>query len=148
MKEHNPAPTRADHKKFWVVEGWSLVSNAKGKKGSHHIAYELNLPDGSILRTRISHPPNKSTYGKTIWSHILRDQLQVSESEFWSCVKSKVKPARSKVTQPGQGVPLNIVYTLVKRFGLPESEVAAMSRDEAIETANRLWSSGPNENTD
>lgn len=43
-------------------------------------------PDGRVLRTRVSHPVDRTDYGKSLWSHILRDQLEVSEAQFWECV--------------------------------------------------------------
>lgn len=70
-----PAPTRADHDAFCRLEGWTPVRDALGRTGTHHITYELRLPDGQVLRTRVSHPPNRQTYGARLWAHILRDQL-------------------------------------------------------------------------
>ena len=56
------------------------------KEGTHHDNYELTLPDGEILWTRISHPVNRTDYGPGMWADILRDQLQVSEATFWDCI--------------------------------------------------------------
>jgi hypothetical protein len=63
-------------------EGWGLgpASLPEHRTGTHHVTYELDLPDGRILRTRISHPPGRTTYGpSSLWAHVPRDQLQVSE---------------------------------------------------------------------
>ena len=79
------APTRQDHERFCATEGWTLVRD---------VTYELGLPDGGVLRTRISHPPDRSAYGPSLWSHVLRDQLDVSEQEFWACVRDGTRPAR------------------------------------------------------
>src|SRR4051794_37351203 len=81
-----PQPTRDHHDRFCRIEGWRQVRNARGGTGTHHVTYELDLPDGRILRTRISHPVDRSTYGPAIWNHVLRDQLQVDEATFWACV--------------------------------------------------------------
>lgn len=62
--------------------------------GTPHVTYELTLHDGRILRTRISHPVDRTTYGAGMWSHILRDQLDVSEGEFRDCVLEGRVPAR------------------------------------------------------
>lgn len=133
-------PTRADHAEFCRREGWEQVRSARGKRGGHHITYELSLPDGRRLRTRISHPPGRIDYGPGLWSHILRDQLQVSESEFWDCVENGIKPARSATREAGTGVPAQVIYHLVTTFQIPESVVAAMTRQEAIAHLDELWS--------
>lgn len=54
--------------------------------------YELQLDDGSILRTRISRPVDRTTHTQNMWSHILRDQLGVSGGEFWARVRDSVLP--------------------------------------------------------
>ncbi len=128
-----PAASRNDHQRFCELEGWRKVRNAKGRSGTHHITYELALPDGAILRTRISHPPDRSTYGKAMWSHILRDQLQVTEEEFWACVRDGARPSRGQPEQPKHAVPAALVHQLVVTFRVPETEVATMTKQEAVE---------------
>lgn len=136
-----PQPTRRDHAKFCDVEGWQRVRNARGRTGTHHVN-ELTLPDGRILRTRISHPADRSGYGPGLWSHILRDQLRVSESEFWSCVRDGVKPDRGVPDPPTGALPADLVHLLIRRVGLSDSEVAAMGRAEALDRLNRYWTEG------
>ena len=75
---NHPTPTRADHEKFCRIEGWTSVRNARGSETNHHVTYELALPDGNVLRTRVSHPIDRSDYGPALWSHVLRDQLKMS----------------------------------------------------------------------
>jgi len=133
-----PAPTRADHQKFCEGEGWTRVRTARGKTGTHHLTFELTLPDGRVLRTRISHPPDRSTYGRAMWGHILRDQLDVTEDVFWACVRDKVVPTRAFTARPGTGIPAALVHQLLTH-GVPESEVAAMTRAQALERLNELW---------
>ncbi len=58
-----PTPTRQDHEKFCRVEEWVVVRDARGRSGTHHVTYELYLKDGQVLRTRISHPVNRTAYG-------------------------------------------------------------------------------------
>jgi hypothetical protein len=119
-----PAPTRKDHETLCRVEGWRQVRDARGRTGTHHVTYEYGLPDGRILRTRISHPPDRSTHGPSIWKHILRDQLQVGEAEFWRCVLDGVKPDRGLPEPPAQALPAELVHLLLSRVGLTESDVA------------------------
>lgn len=115
------------------------MRDARGRTGTHHVTYELDLPDGRILRTRISHPVDRTRYGQSIWEHVLRDQLEVGEPEFWSCVKDGVRPDRGLAVPPAEALPADLVYMLISRVGLAEAEVATMSRDEAIARLQRHW---------
>jgi hypothetical protein len=137
-----PQPTRQDHEKFCGAEGWHRVRDARGRTGTHHLTYELHLPDGRILRTRISHPPDRTGYGPSMWSHILRDQLQVSEAEFWECVRDGVKPGRGLPKPPAEALPADLVHLLVTRVGLSGGDVAKMSRADAIARLERYWTEG------
>ena len=138
-----PAPTRSEHETFCATEGWERVRDSTGKTGTHHVTYELRLHDGRILRTRISHPPDRSTYGKSIWSHILRDQLHVTEAEFWACVQEEKKPDRGEPTVPEEAFPAELVHLLISRLHLSEAEIAKMSRADAIARIQEYWSQPP-----
>lgn len=128
-----PPPTRKDHERFCVVEGWELRKTAKGSTGTDHVRYEFALSDGRILYTRISHPVDRTDYGARRWSHILRDQLMVTEQEFWDCVRDGQKPNRKDTAEtPADAIPLGVVQALIQTFHIPEAEVRAMTRDEAI----------------
>lgn len=73
------------------------VSRGAGRRGksNDHVRYELALGDGRILRTKISHPIGKrDTYGIDLWKRILRDQLCVTEEQFWACVNGGIRPER------------------------------------------------------
>lgn len=137
-----PAPTRKHHQKFCVTEGWVQRKSSRGKTGTHHVNYEFTLPDGSVLLTRISHPVNRDTYGPSMWSHILREQLAVSESDFWTCVNDGVPPSRGvkSTAAPEAAIPLGVIYALVEQFHVPETEVRAMSKEDAIRRLSMLYS--------
>jgi hypothetical protein len=137
-----PQPTREHHDSFCQIEGWRQVRNARGGTGTRHVTYELDLPDGRILRTRISHPVDRSTYGPGIWSHILRDQHQVDEATFWAGVQNDVKPDRGVPELPSEALPADLVFMLISRVGLDEMTVAAMSKDEAIVRLQKYWIDG------
>lgn len=137
-----PEPTRKDHDGFCRTEGWRLVRNARGRTGTHHITYELDLPDGRVLRTRISHPPDRSTYGPSMWKHILRDQLDVDEAEFWACAQDGVTPDRGLPEPPPTALPAELVHLLITKAGMTEADVAAMSKAEAIARLNQHWAGG------
>ncbi|MFT4215900.1 MAG: hypothetical protein QM619_01765 [Micropruina sp.] len=135
-----PAASRSDHRSFCRIEEWSEVQRGTGGGVRHHLTFELNLPDGRILRTHISRPPPaRKTYGAGLWNTILRSQLDVSEEEFWDCVQRKVKPNRGIPQLPARTIPAGVV-TLLINLGVPEATILAMSREEAIATLNELLS--------
>lgn len=137
-----PPPTRQAHEKFCLVENWTGVRDARGRTGTHHVTYELNLADGRILRTRISHPVDRTTYGPSIWGHILRDQLDVTDAAFWRCVQEGVRPNRGEPEVPTEALPADLVYMLINRVGIDETTVAAMTKDEAVARLNQFWIDG------
>jgi hypothetical protein len=137
-----PPATREDHERFCKNEGWRRVRDARGRAGTHHVTYEFDLPDGGMLRTRISHPPDRSTYGPGLWAHVLRDQLGVSEDEFWACVRDGVRPNRGAPVAPAETLPADLVYLLIRRVGLSEAAVAEMSKEEAVARLQRFWTAG------
>lgn len=114
----------------------------RGRTGTHHLTHELDLPDGRTLRTRISHPPDRTDYGPNLFAHILRDQLAVSEKEFWACVRDGVPPPRSGRAPTAASIPADLVHLLIHRVGIGEDEVRVMSRQQAITRAQHYWSEG------
>jgi hypothetical protein len=134
--------SRRDHDRFCRVEGWTVVRDARGRPVGHHIAYELTLRDGRILRTRISRPPNNETYGPRLWALLLSDELQVTEAEFWACVADKEPPDRGTGTTepPAHALPAGLVHQLIHVAAVPEDEVAAMPLERALEVMNEFWS--------
>ena len=138
-----PAPRRKDHLQFCTTEGWTEIRNATGGTVRHHQTFELALPDASILRTHISRPPDsKETYGRQLWSRILREQLQVTPAEFWACVRDKVTPSRGTQALPQDTLPADVLTILINR-GVAEEVALRMSRDEAIALMYELLSEPP-----
>jgi len=134
-----PQPTRTAHEQFVINEGWHQVPS------THHDTFELDLPDGRVLRTRISRPPNKTTYGVQMWAHILRDQLDVTADEFWACVRDGVAPDRTPDDAPEEidgAIPIEVVELLIGRVGLTHQTLIGMTRAEAILRLNEYWSTG------
>jgi len=140
MAQKFPTATRQDHERFCITEGWVERKRATGKRGTHHVNYELSLADGRILFTRISHPVDRSTYGASLWAHILRDQLVVTNSEFWACVNDSILPTRDAGTLPESSIPLSVVTTLIQEVGLPESEVRQMTKSDAFARLAEFYS--------
>ncbi|GAB3047046.1 hypothetical protein GCM10027053_01040 [Intrasporangium mesophilum] len=142
MSEKRPPATRSDHENFCTTEGWVERKRANGKRRSHHVNYELPLPDGRILYTRISHPVDRSTYGPGIFGHILRDQLQVSTEEFWDCVNDQVLPDRGQMQQLTEAIPLGVVRILTQEAHIPESVVRTMTKAEAVARVAEFYTTG------
>ncbi|RCW40041.1 hypothetical protein DFQ14_113124 [Halopolyspora algeriensis] len=140
---NRPQPTRTDHERFCRAEGWQPLRDVRTGAGTRHVTYELALPDGRVLRTRISHPPQGGThYGPALWQHILADQLQVSETEFRACVDEGVLPDRGVPRSVAEALPPVLVYLLINRVGLSESEVKALSKEQAVARVNQYWFEG------
>ena len=133
--------SRREHQRFCEIEGWTTVLNARGKPTEHHITYELAIGDGRILRTRISRPANAVAYGKGMWTRVLRDELDVSEAEFWECLDNKNPPQRSAATPAQQAavLPAGLAYQLVNTLGLSSEEIAALTLEAAVAKMNEHW---------
>jgi hypothetical protein len=58
----------------------------------------------------------------------LRDQLAVTEPEFWSCVEDGIKPNRGEPEIPLEALPADVVYLLITRVGLDETTVSGCPR--------------------
>jgi hypothetical protein len=138
-----PAATRKDHLRFCEIENWEKVRSSKGGSGTHHDTFELALANGDISRTRISGPPDRTDYGPSLWNHILKDQLKVTEQEFWECLKNKVLPKRGMAPEPSaEPLPTEVVWALINRVGLSEAEVGKMPKQEAVDRLNTFWTTG------
>ncbi|NQW90945.1 hypothetical protein EDF31_102294 [Curtobacterium sp. PhB142] len=120
----HPAPNREHHDTFCTTERWTLVRGATGQPVRHHRTYELVLWDARVLRTRISKPVDRSTYGARMWAHVLRHQLQVDAPAFWRCVDDGTLPDRGSPVHPApaNALPLYLVRAL-HDLGVPESEI-------------------------
>lgn len=85
------------------------------------------------------HPVDRSNYGQSRWRHILRDQLQVDVADFWAGAHDGVKPHRGLPEPPAEALPADLVHLLISRVGLGETEVAAMSKQDAVARLQRYW---------
>ena len=128
------------HHRFCQIEGWIDVTSATGAPVRHHQTFELVLDDGSILRTRISRPVDRTSFSRSMWSHILRCQLAVSADEFWACVQQSGVPTRSAVSQPDpRALPLYVMNELITRLGMQPEAAAALTPAEAAEALAAYW---------
>ena len=140
MSKH-PAPDRERHDDFCVLERWELVHGSTGKPVRHHRTYELVIPSGEILRTRISKPIDRTTYSASMWSAILRDQLKVTADEFWDCVQNKVLPDRGgAVREPNpKALPLRLLNELIERVGMTPEDAIQLTLEDALQRMNDYW---------
>lgn len=118
-----------------------MVRDARGRPAGHHITYQLRLPDGRVLRTRISRPADGTTYGTGLWRHILADQLDVSEHEFWACVADGIPPTRgTEAEEPrANALPAGLVHQLLTA-GVSDVDIAAMTLEQAVAAMAAHWS--------
>jgi hypothetical protein len=134
-------PTYKDLRDFCRIDGWvdlkTKRSAVQGRKGQalDHDRYEKVLPDGRILRTKVSR--GSGQYGDpNLWRRIWRDQLGLeSEDQFWEALRTE-KPVDRTPVQPQPPAsaatkPAWLHRNLVLIAGIPEPEVLAMSADEA-----------------
>ena len=119
------------------------MRGATGRPVQHHRTYELALWDSRILRTRISKPIDKTTYGPQMWSQILREQLQVTAEVFWGCVLDGQLPdrGRPKQREEKRAVPLHL-YRALKQFGVAEDAILELDAAGAAELLATLYASG------
>lgn len=74
-----------------------------------------------------------------MWSHILSEQLDLSPSSFWACVRDSELPDRGapKPIILKKPVPL-CLYRELTRLGVTDAEIAELSAGEAAELYARL----------
>ncbi|MFO7962174.1 MAG: hypothetical protein R6U94_14645 [Nitriliruptoraceae bacterium] len=80
-----------------------------------------------------------------MWAHILRDQLDVTAEEFWTCVREGIPPDRTPddAREDVDGaIPVEVVNLLIARVGLTRRDISSMTRQEAISRLNEYWSTG------
>jgi hypothetical protein len=58
------------------------------------------------------------------------------------CVRDRTKPDRGLPEAPTEALPADLVHLLISRVGLRDSEVATITKTEAIERLNRYWTEG------
>lgn len=117
---------------FVTNDGWSEEPNlARGRRRTgDHRRYARDLPDGTRLRTKVSHDEH-AEIGKDLFRHILGDQLRVTEERFWEAVQGRVE-RQPQVGESAEPIPGWLVTRLLFTVGLPELEVAGMTAEEAL----------------
>lgn len=125
--------TFRDLRAFVENDGWSeepVLARGRRRTGDHR-RYRKELPDGTTLRTKVSHALGDEI-GLDLFKHILRDQLRVDEERFWAVVRGR---ATAPPIEPPQETTLPgwIVQRLIFTVGVPEAEVRNMTPQQAFE---------------
>jgi hypothetical protein len=117
--------------KYLARDSWIEEPNlARGhRRIGDHWRYRKDLPDGTTLRTKVSHSLG-AEIGVALFKHILRDQLQTSEDRFWAVVRG-VAPLSEPPPPQARTIPGWLVQRLLVTMGLREDEIRAMTADEA-----------------
>lgn len=124
--------TFGELRRYVTRGGWTEESNlARGRRQTgDHRRYVLDLPDGSRLRTKISHDEH-AEIGEDLFHRILRDQLHVPEERFWEVVHGRSGTEVRAQEPTVEPIPGWLVTRLLFTAGLSEAEVAQLTRDEA-----------------
>jgi hypothetical protein len=115
--------------------GWEEVPNlVRGRQRTgDHRRYRKVLPDGTILRTRVSHALDEEI-GSDLLGHIVREQLATTMRRFRDVLagRSPAAPESALGERPdSEPVPGWLVLRLIHTVGLAEDEVRCMSNVEA-----------------
>lgn len=118
-------------KDFVRIDGWEEIART-----DHH-RYVKRLPDGNLLRTRVSFGRGPAFSDPALWARVWRHQLDLrSEDEFWKALRTGDPVDRTPpqaVAPPDQPTkPLWLVEFLTNVVGLPLDEVLAMPEEEAM----------------
>ena len=130
-------PTWNDLERFCEIDGWE-------RREGDHIRFRKQLPDGRILRTKVSRK-GAATIARGLWTHIWRDQLALgSENEFWEALQSgeaAMREGPGERRRPDQPtLPAWLWEGLIESVGLSESEVRSLSEEEARARLHSFWS--------
>lgn len=128
-------PTFAELRRFCQHDRWAP------KKQTDHWRYTKELPDGRLLRTKTSF--GSGQIGDAgLFSAILREQLQVSEAEFWRVVDGNGPAQHTPPPQtlPPAGPSLSAQTVLrLRKLGVSEQQVRQLkSQAEADELLRSL----------
>ncbi len=135
-----PPPSFDDLRRFCELDGWEELPRVRGGTGDHR-RYRKVLPDGMILRTKVSH--GSGAIGDPgLWRRIWRDQLGLdSEDAFWRALRESRPVDRgdaSPATPAGPSIPGWVVAGL-RRAAINEAEVRTLTAAEARRRLEAIW---------
>lgn len=127
-------PTWGEIERFCRIDGW------QASRRTDHVFFEKTLADGTVLRTHRSFAGSK-TMSLGRFKAILRNQLRVSEEDFWRALETGepvVRPSEPLEAEPG--LPAWLVRVLTMELRLSESEIAELTSAEAERLVYEHWS--------
>lgn len=112
--------------------GWEEVPNlARGRhRVGDHWRYRKTLPDGTILRTKVSRALGDEI-GRDLLAHIVRDQLRTTMEHFHDAVAGRATTEAAAPKPEVEPIPGWIATRLIYTAGIPEAEVRGMSAEDA-----------------
>lgn len=124
--------TFADLRLYVTNDGWTEELNLarNRRRTGDHRRYFRDLPDGTRLRTKVSHDEH-AEIGQDLFHRILRGQLQVDEARFWEVVRGGSGVEPQPIAPEVEPIPGWLVARLLFTVGLSEAEVAQMNADQA-----------------
>ncbi len=135
------APTWGEIERFLQIDGWRrLPASSRGGSGQDHIFYEKLLDSGRMLQTHISHARSgRPSAGR--FSSILRHQLEVSRTDFWSALREG-SPVVRPVTVEEQTVEHDawVLTVLVRDLHMTAEQIAQLDVERARALVYEHWS--------
>jgi hypothetical protein len=117
---------------FCAADGWTP------DRTTDHVFWEKTLPDESVLQTHVSFADDE--IGEDLFRLILRTQLKVSRTEFWTAIENGTPVARP--VEPLAEAPTYegwVVRGLLQK-GFGEAQIHEMTPEAARELLHELWS--------
>jgi len=124
--------TFRDLRQYVTNDGWTEEPNlARGRRRTgDHRRYFRDLPDGTRLRTKVSHD-ERAEIGDDLFHRILRDQLRITEIRFWEVVRGRPTGESEAMPRDVAPIPGWLVTRLLFTGGLSEEDIARMTPEEA-----------------
>ncbi|MGH2969600.1 MAG: hypothetical protein ACRDK0_11125 [Solirubrobacteraceae bacterium] len=134
-------PRFGDIERFCRIDGWQQDTSVGGSR-QRHIRYEKQVTGQAALRTQVSHD-RSSTPSPGRWKAILRNQLKITEEQFWEALRSGDPVDRTPPPPPPTPTPVvDWVREGLRRAGLRDEQIDALEDVEAQQELYRLWSGG------
>jgi hypothetical protein len=132
-------PTRYDDlRAFCRIDGWISASGRPGRSTSKHEVWTKSLSGGTTLRVVIS--KGRGEYPPRMAGYILKNEVRVTEHEFWSAVRTGDAPQRpeQRPARPeGELLPLSLVRALLAA-GYSGADLDGLSQAEAKRLLERV----------
>jgi hypothetical protein len=127
-----PVPDKSDLKAFLGIDGWTETQR------TDHYRYLKHLPNGDILRTKVSLGRGPAFNDPGLWNHVCKDQLQCSsEEDFWKTLKTRTPLERTQATTTtpptGPANPTWLYEFLVNVVQMESQQVLALSQQDAMD---------------